>query len=171
MNRTTTTFLALVMCAGVKICSAATTYAFQSFEACPGCSTQTGGINDAGIAGVLTPGQGYIYDMKTRVATPVPGAIAITVPGNYGRIPGATLGPDGTVLPLIREADGTTHSVPGYPGAAFTFLLELNQSGAGVGYASLDFNSFFSLFAHTCGCLYPAGLPRSASLRDVRTWF
>lgn len=144
------------------VCWGATIYQFQSFQACPGCSTQTGGINDAGVAGADTPGQGYLYDSKTGVSTAVPGALAVTVPGNNGRTPGASAGPGGTFVPFIREADGSSNSYPGYPGAPLTFLLELNQSGVGVGYSTLDFANFFGYLRSPTGTytqlIYPDAL-------------
>ena len=108
----------------------------------PGCSTQTGGINDAGLVGAESPDAGYLYDSVSGTSTAFPGAF-ITVPGNNGRVPGGAFQPNGTVVPLIREANGTLNTYPGYPGTALTVLLELNSQGTGVGYASVDFTSFF----------------------------
>jgi hypothetical protein len=72
-------------------------YKFRTFEVCKGCPTETGGINDRGLVGALRlgpsgPVQGYVFNAQTSVVTPVPGALAITVPSNSGRVPGLGLG-------------------------------------------------------------------------------
>jgi hypothetical protein len=120
-----------------------TTYQFTSFAVCPGCPTNTGGINDEGLAGAASPSQGYLYDSRTMTATAVPGALAVTIPGDNGVAPGITITPAG-IVPVVREPDGTVITLPGFPGAAITAILEFNRGGAGVGWASYDFQSFFS---------------------------
>src|SRR5262249_26249812 len=119
------------------------TYEFRSFAVCPGCPTSTGGINNDGLVGASGPGQGYIYDSRNNTATAVPGALALTVPANDGIIPGITISPSG-IAPFLLQRDGTVKTVPGFPGAAITAILQLNGGGDSVGWASENFQSFFS---------------------------
>src|SRR5215470_13274509 len=76
-------------------------YQFRSFAVCPGCPTSTGGINNEGLVGASRPGQGYVYNSKTDSATPVPGALATTVPSEKGTVPGLAA----TLMPLISQRD------------------------------------------------------------------
>jgi hypothetical protein len=122
----------------------ATTYRFAEFTVCPGCPTSTAGINDQGLVGAAGAGRGYVYDSRTRTATAVPGAFVVTVPNDRGQVAGLTFGPGGTIVPLVRERDGATRVLAGYPGAAITAIIELRPNGAGLGWASADFTTFFS---------------------------
>ena len=91
---------------------ASTTYTFRFFEVCPACSTGTGGINNSGIAVLLTmpAGRGIC-----TMARPPSVVTAVTVPHNNGRIPGAWLDSDGIFQPIVREPDGSFTTYPGYP--------------------------------------------------------
>jgi hypothetical protein len=118
-------------------------YQFTSFVVCSGCPTNTGGINDEGLIGAAGPNQGYIYNTRTGTSTAVPGALFMTVPSDNGIVPGVTVTSAGLV-PLVRERDGSITTLPGFPGAAITAILEFNGGGAAVGWASYDFASWFS---------------------------
>ena len=118
-------------------------YSFQSFEVCPSCSTQTGGINDEGLVGAAQFPQGYVYDAKTNQATAIPGALAMTVPSDNGQVPGLAFGPGGLIVPLVRERDGSINLLAGFPGALVTAILQFNGEGASIGWASTNFVSFF----------------------------
>src|SRR6478609_1817706 len=126
-------------------------YSFESFEACPGCSSQTGGINNQGLVGVavLSPGQffpaGYVYDSRAGLGTPIPNTIAAAVPNNRGHITLGSISPSGQVVTLLRERDGAISPLDNFPGAALTLLIELKEDGSGTGYASRDFGTFFGV--------------------------
>jgi hypothetical protein len=45
---------------------------------------------------------------------------------------------------VVREQDGSLTVLDGYPGALFTMILQLNSEGAGVGYTSKNFSTWFS---------------------------
>ena len=72
-------------------------YQLRSLTVCPGCPTATAGINDKGLVTASGPGQGYVYDIRTNIATPVPGALNTTVPSDNGAVPGITITPAGIV--------------------------------------------------------------------------
>jgi len=123
------------------LAQAATTYSFNFFEACPGCSTGTGGINNAGTAAAVSAAdQGYLYNGSSSVPVIYPGSAVtvVTVPHNNGRVPGAWLNSTGVFQPLVREPDGSFTTYSGYPGSTFTWFLELNEAGDAVGYYALD---------------------------------
>jgi hypothetical protein len=63
------------------------------------------------------------------------------VPGNNGITPGLST----TLQPLIRRRDGTVQILAGIPNGLLTNVLEYNGRGEGVGYASLDFVTFFGI--------------------------
>ena len=134
-----------------------TLYTFQSFSVCPGCLAATGGINDAGLVGSLasTTGNpflttGYVYDSRAGSSTEVPGSAGMDVPSDNGIVPGLTAGAP-PLLPLVRKRDGTVQTLAGYPGALLTNVLQYNGRGASVGYASLDFTSFFGFVRSSQG--------------------
>lgn len=141
-----------IILASVSLLAAAqpgTDYKFRTFEVCKGCPTATGGINDRDIVGAVHVGpsgpvQGYLFNAQSHIVTPVPGTLSITVPSNSGRAPGLGVGPGGDLVPVIREQDGSVTVLDGYPGALFTTILQLNSEGAGIGYASKNFTTWFS---------------------------
>jgi hypothetical protein len=130
-------------------------YEFRAFAVCQGCPTATGGISDQRLIGAaqtapLFPVQGYIYDANTNTATAVPGTVVITVPSDNGTAPGLGFGPGGPV-PLIVDQRQNVTALAGYPGAAFTSVLQFNRNSASVGYASSDFASWFSFYRSSGG--------------------
>jgi hypothetical protein len=118
-------------------------YNFQPFEVCPGCSTQPGGINDEGLVGATSFPQGYLYNVKTNQSTVVPGALALTVPRDNGEVPGIAFSPMGTIVPFVRKRDASVDLLAGFPGALITAILQFNEGGESVGWASNNFVTFF----------------------------
>jgi hypothetical protein len=126
---------------------------------CPGCPTSTAGINDAGLVAAAGPTGGYVVDSRSGAATAVPGTLATTVPNSRGQVPAVAFGPGGTLVPTIREPDGALRPLAGYPGAPITAILELHPNGEAMGWASLDFRSFFSFVRSRDGHYEPLIYP------------
>lgn len=140
-------------------------YQFRAFEVCQGCPTATGGINDSGLVGAThqlgLPLQGYIFDTRTNRASPVPGTLVTTVPSENGSVPGFGIGAGGLV-PIVRDQNGNVTVLDGFPGAAITAILQFDAGGASIGWASLDFQTFFSFLRSADGVytklVYPGPL-------------
>jgi len=126
-------------------------YQFRSLSVCSGCATTAGGINDEGLVGASSPTQGYVLNVRTGMATPIQGALAVTVPGDNGVVPGITATSTG-IVPLVRTSDGAIHVLPGFPGATITAIVQFNLLATrSVGWASADFASFFSFERSSAG--------------------
>ncbi len=174
MRRVIAPALCRSVIAGLALCIvslAGPIYDFHSFQVCPGCSTQTGGINNAGLVGVDVNDQGYLYDSKAGTALLGPAGAFFTVPNNNGRVPGALANSDGTFAPIVREPNGTVTTYPGYPGAAFTAFLGLNAAGGSVGYASLDFNRWFSFSRSPTGAYTRIDAPGARAMGTIALGF
>jgi hypothetical protein len=154
MTRHSTKYLLILAVAASSLrgsdAAAQIVYTFRSFSVCGNCLAGTGGINDEGLVGVSASSsgnplqaQGYLYNSRSDTAVAVPGSLGMDVPSDNGTAPGLTSGPP-PLRPFIRQRDGTVQILDGFPGALLTNILQFNGRGASVGYASLDFVSFFS---------------------------
>jgi hypothetical protein len=96
------------------------------------------------------PVQGYVYDISSNTATPIPGSVSATVPSDNGIVPALGFGPGG-IVPLVRERDGSVTTLAGFPGSAITSILQFNRNGASVGWASTNFIDWFSFYRSASG--------------------
>jgi len=166
-------FACLCLAAALLAAQPQADYEFRSFEVCPGCATATGGINNQLIVGATHQGglplQGYIFDARTNTATAVPGALAMTVPSENGRVPGFGFGPT-ELVPMVAEKDGTVAVLDGYPGGLITCILQFNRNGASIGWTSQDFSTFFSFLRTADGAYTKLTYPKPVGSLTLGTF-
>jgi hypothetical protein len=137
----------------------------HSFSPCGGCSAESFGIDDNGLATGSAGNAGFLYNGISASVIALPGDAtgggAFAKPNNSGRVPAFVSAGDGTTHSgtthsFVYQTNGTFIPLPDYPGALATYAMQLGNDNDFVGFYSTNLVNYQ-------GFLYSSGVFQSFS--------
>jgi hypothetical protein len=134
--------LLTLVASACSLATAATVYRITSFSACEGCSAESFGINDHGLATGSTGTDGVIYNGSSSEVVTIPGDPdgegGFAKPSNAGLIPVFKSASDGSTQSFSYRQGGSFTPLPSYPGSLATYAMQFGGGNEFVGFYSLN---------------------------------
>lgn len=129
---------------------ASTVFGVIPFSPCNGCSAESFGINNNGLATGSAGNAGFLYNRITAKIVALPGDATggggFAKPSDDGRVPAFVSAADGTTHSFVYHPNGAFTPLPDYPGALATYAMQLGNGNEFIGFYSTNLVTYQGFF-------------------------